>query len=158
MLSDQSSFPAQLRPLSKPAIGAFVIALIGFADASYLAIEHFMGNIPPCSIVRGCEEVLTSPYSVIFGIPISLIGAIYYLLVLVSLFAYFDTRRFIFLNIVRGLGVAGVSASAYFVYLQIFIIGSYCLYCMASAFISLLIFILAWFGFPRKRSPARLAE
>src|SRR3990167_7601388 len=57
-----------------------IVAMLGFADATYLTIEHYRGVIPPCSIIKGCEIVLTSPSSVLFGVPFSFLGAFFFLL------------------------------------------------------------------------------
>ncbi len=50
---------------------AAVVALGGLADSIYLTIKHFTGEKVPCSIVEGCEQVLTSSYAEIFGIPLA---------------------------------------------------------------------------------------
>jgi uncharacterized membrane protein len=39
--------------------------------------------------------------------------------------------------------LVGIIASLYFTFIQIFVIGAFCIYCSASAIIALLIFILA---------------
>src|SRR4051812_8879211 len=84
------------RPLNSLPTGLVlalvIVALLGFADAAYLTVEHYQNIIPPCSITGGCEKVLTSPYSTVLGIPVSLVGSIYYLLVLVGLAAYLEGK------------------------------------------------------------------
>ena len=134
---------------TKLLISIFVIALIGFADASYLTVEHFQGKIPPCSVVEGCERVLTSSYSVVAGIPVSLAGSIYYLLVLIGLFAYFDTKNESILKWTLHLTALGFLASLAFLYLQAFVIHSYCLYCLGSIATSTAIFAIALFVMKR---------
>lgn len=57
------------------------VALIGLADALYLTSQHYAGIIPPCYVTTGCETVLTSAWNKIAGIPVSLLGAIYYALI-----------------------------------------------------------------------------
>ncbi len=47
------------------AIG--VVAFLGMVDALYLTVMR--GIHVPCSVTGGCNEVLTSPYSEVFGIP-----------------------------------------------------------------------------------------
>ena len=54
------------------------LSLIGFIDAAYLTVSHFMSVIPPCSLAE-CETVLSSKYADIAGMPIALLGALYYL-------------------------------------------------------------------------------
>ena len=58
-----------------------VLATLGVVDAGYLTYEHFANTLPTCSgsIFVDCGKVLKSPYSVIFGIPLTLLGLIDYL-------------------------------------------------------------------------------
>ena len=58
-------------------------AFIGFLDSAYLTILHYQHVIPPCTVTNGCETVLTSSYSQIFGIPIALLGAGFYISIIV---------------------------------------------------------------------------
>lgn len=128
---------------SKVLIVAFLItAFAGFLDAAYLAVKHYQGKIPPCSILHGCEKVTTSQYAVLFGVPLALIGAIYYLIVVILTIAYFDAKKEKIINVAAGLTIVGFLASAYFVYLQLFAIKAICLYCMASALASTVLFVL----------------
>ncbi len=120
----------------------FISALIGFSDASFLAIEHYRGVMPPCSIISGCEKVTTSVYSEIFGIPLALFGAIYYFTLLILIIAYFDLKKAIILKITALITSIGLLASLYFMYLQVFIIKAVCLYCMISAVASITLFVL----------------
>lgn len=70
-----------MKLFNKPQIILIIIAFLsflGFLDAAYLSIKSFQGAIPACSITEGCEKVLTSKYSKIGTIPISLPGAVFY--------------------------------------------------------------------------------
>src|SRR3989344_9051477 len=80
-------------------IAILIISAIGFADATYLTTQHFLGSPVACSILKGCEQVTTSPYSVIFGIPIALLGSLYYLTILILAVIYLDSRKINFLNL-----------------------------------------------------------
>ncbi|MDO8658841.1 MAG: vitamin K epoxide reductase family protein [Candidatus Levybacteria bacterium] len=74
-----------MKILTKPRIILVLIAMfsfLGFLDAVYLTITHYQNVLPPCSLKLGCEKVLTSQFSTIIGIPISLLGSIYYLIVM----------------------------------------------------------------------------
>ena len=62
------------------------VSFLGFIDASYLTIKHFVGTPLPCSVLKVCEEVTTSQYSVIGGVPVAMLGAIYYLAIFVLIF------------------------------------------------------------------------
>lgn len=142
------------RPLralpSSLVIVVLVLALIGFIDATYLSVEHFRGVVPPCTITEGCEEVLTSSYAVVLGIPVALAGSIYYLFIIIGSFVYLESKHIAklakhnseVLRLSLFLTVPGFLASLWFVAAQIFIIHSYCAYCLASAIITTALFIL----------------
>ncbi|MBI2444575.1 MAG: vitamin K epoxide reductase family protein [Candidatus Magasanikbacteria bacterium] len=128
-----------LRPL---ALALLVISLVGFVDASYLTLKHYQGEPPTCSILAGCEVVTTSRYATIYQIPVALLGALYYLAVFLGAVAYLDTRREVILRWLARLTVLGFLATLWFFYLQAFVIGAYCLYCLVSAATSTLLFVL----------------
>ena len=128
------------RGLKIAAIVMLAVAAIGFLDATYLTIEHYRGAIPPCTI-EGCEVVLTSEQAEIAGVPVALLGAIYYLLILILAIAYLDRQNQSVLRFAASTTIVGLVASAYFVSLQLFVIKSICQYCMISAGTSTLLFI-----------------
>ncbi|TAJ98741.1 MAG: vitamin K epoxide reductase family protein [Candidatus Manganitrophaceae bacterium] len=128
----------------KKIILALLLAasLIGFVDAAYLTAKHFLGVPPPCGRFGGCETVTTSEYATIGGAPLALLGALYYLAVFLSVIAYLDTRRPGILRMTAGFTAVGFIASLWFVYLQLFVIKAICPYCMLSAFVSTVLFIV----------------
>ncbi len=134
-------------------ISIFVVALIGFADAAYLTIEHFRGIVPPCTLTSGCEQVLTSSYSVVFGVPVALLGALFYLLVAAGAFAYLEGKHEKIFRYSQAITIFGLLASVWFVFLQVFILHSYCLYCMVSALTSTILFVLACILFKKYNLP-----
>ncbi len=127
---------------TKVAIIILVVALLGFADATYLTVEHFQNRIPPCS-VGGCEVVLTSAFSTILGVPVSLLGAIYYLLILVGVFAYIESKNVKVFKWTLLITAFGFGMSLWFLILQAFVLKAYCYYCLGSALTSTVLFILA---------------
>ncbi len=130
----------------------FVIAALGFADAGYLTVEHYMNKIPPCSI-GSCQTVLTSVYATVFGVPVALGGVAYYLIFLVLLMIYLDTKREIFLRSALIFSIFGFLASLYFLYLQAFVIHAFCQYCLGSAATSTLLFLISIFIFTQYHDP-----
>lgn len=122
-----------------------IVSFIGFLDATYLAVKHYIGGAIPCSITQGCEVVTTSQYAVILNIPVALLGAIYYLIIFVLAVLYIDTRRESIINFISRFTIIGLIASLWFVYLQVFVIEALCFYCLISAFTSLLLFVLGLF-------------
>jgi len=120
----------------------FVGGLAGFIDSFYLTLEHYNGTAVRCFILKGCNKVLASSFSEIMGLPVALFGAAYYLLIFILIIAYIDTEKKILLNIISRLTVAGFIMSSWFLFVQLFIIKAVCTYCLFSAFISIILFIL----------------
>lgn len=118
-----------------------VFSSIGFLDATYLTVEHYKGVIPPCTI-DGCEIVLTSAQSTIAGIPVALLGSMYYLLIVLLSVYVLDNKKDTILKKIPYITIFGFLGSIYFVYLQLFVIKNICQYCMISAGTSTLLFIL----------------
>src|SRR3989338_7361822 len=135
------------------------VSFLGFLDASYLTVKHFVGTPLPCSVLHGCEEVTTSQYSVIGGIPVALLGAVYYLAIFILILSVLRRNMFSssgvenvadanedkLLNLTVRLTVIGLLASLWFIYLQLFVIKAICLYCMFSAFTSITLFVFGLF-------------
>lgn len=119
-----------------------VLSAVGFLDAVYLTILHYRGIGASCFLVEGCDEVLTSSYAVLWGIPVALLGVLYYAAVFLFIVFYFAERREQYLLYVAYGTFAGFLASLAFLYIQIFVIQALCIYCLISAFISILLFAL----------------
>jgi len=120
------------------------LSTFGLFDAGYLTYEAFTGGVVPCSLTGGCETVLSSQYADIYGIPISLIGMLFYataLILAVNIY-YGNTKAFNFLLVISSIAFI---VSIVLVYIQFFVIEAVCVYCLTSAGISTLIFILVFF-------------
>ncbi len=137
--------------VSRPAILAAIVALIGIADSAYLTAKHFSGTQVPCSIISGCESVLTSSYAEIAGIPTAAFGVLAYLIAFsLALFTAFGNRS---LWKVFGVLVFLMSGfTLWLIYLQAFVIGAFCQFCLISAAttLTLLAIYIASFYFRSK--------
>jgi len=120
----------------------------GIIDAGYLTYEHYQQVIPPCTVNRllpiasDCGRVLRSSYSVIFGIPLALAGVFQYSVLFVILIAYLVYRKKVFAFWLIIQSIIGVIFSAYFMYIQLGVLKSICIYCTYSAIISFSIFFI----------------
>lgn len=124
-------------------LAMIALALFGILDAGYLTYEHYSKVIPPCSIhwwLSDCGKVLSSKYSVVFGIPLALIGVVQYSveLVLAVIVAATENGWAKLLLVVTT--AAGFISSLFFMYLMVGVIGAICWYCLGSAVISILLF------------------
>ena len=128
------------RALMLYGFAAFV-SLIGLVDSIYLTIEHLSGRSVQCTIVRGCSEVLSSPYASIRGVPLALLGAIAYFAVFslatLAAFGYKSTARL--LPIVVGIMFL---TTLWLFYLQAFVIKAFCQFCLLSALVTLVLTVL----------------
>ena len=124
---------------------SLLIACLGFLDATYLLVYKLTNNNAMCLGNGGCHDVNFSSYSEIAGIPVSVFGMAAFLAIAGILLL--EPR----LKIARengplaifGISLAGVAFMAYLTWLEIYVIHAICPFCVASAVIIALIFILA---------------
>ena len=144
-------------------IGVILIlafAFFGLADSAYLAQHEIAGTPLLCNIqnLSGCNVVAQSAYSHLFGIPLAVYGIIFYGIVFAlaafELVVYDQLLR----RALQALALFGVLFSAGATLLQVFVIQALCVYCLTSAFLALLVFLIACFIEPLPmRARARVA-
>jgi uncharacterized membrane protein len=124
---------------------SLLLAAIGLVDAGYLTWIKLTGSAVACSNVGNCEVVNNSRFSAVQGIPIALFGTGAYLLILILLGwerlnpPLGETTR----PAVFGLTFVGSLYSAYLTYVELAILRAICPYCLASAMIMTLLFVLS---------------
>src|SRR5271169_329556 len=110
------------------------IALLGFVASGLALREHYRTDASPCSINEhwDCGIVNHSPFAVLAGIPVAVIGMAGYVL-LAALAVKRAYRLFL------AAAMVGLSFSLYLAHVEAHILGVWCIYCVASlAVISLL--------------------
>jgi uncharacterized membrane protein len=122
------------------------IALLGVAIAGYLTFIHYAGIKPVCvSGGGGCEQVQSSRYSLLAGVPVALLGLIGYLAILASL----RVRGDLGLTLGALITLMGLGFSAYLTYRELFTIKAICQWCVASAVLMTILTVLALVRFLR---------
>jgi len=121
------------------------LSLLGLAVAYYDAYSLYNGQqlwCPPP--INGCNQVANSPYARIYNLPVVYFGVVYYLYMfcLATLLAYDPFSRGLRLGALIYSAI-GVGFSIYFSYLQVTFIHAFCVYCLASAVITVLLLIAA---------------
>ena len=142
-------------PVPKLAVAAALVALVGLADSIYLTVHHFTAEPVPCSLLEGCEQVLTSSYAEIGGIPLAGFGAVAYFVAfsLAVLTAFGDARMWK----IFGIQVTLMTLfSAWLVYVQAAIIGAFCQFCLVSAATTLTLFVLFFASYILGRRPVSM--
>jgi uncharacterized membrane protein len=139
-------------PVTRMAIA--VLALIGLMISTYLSMYKlgYLGEIQ-CTI-GGCEKVQTSRFADFLGLPVSVwgVGAYVTLLVLAMLGIQprFQQERRVALALCA-FSAVGVAFSAYLTYLEAFVIHAWCQWCVVSAILVTLIFLLSIPGLRQAR-------
>jgi uncharacterized membrane protein len=129
----------------------FVLALAGLGVSTYLTIAHFtQSTLAGCSETSGlvdCTKVTTSAQSYVFGIPVALLGLLFYVfaVAIMSPWAWRAQRRQIHQARIAAM-VAGIGFVIYLLYAELFIIGNICLYCTSVHVITFVIFVLVMFS------------
>lgn len=128
--------------VAKLPLLAALVALIGLADSIYLTIKHYTGGAVPCSILEGCEQVLTSSYAEVAGLPLAALGAIaYFTAFSLAITAAFGNRLMWTLFSVQV--VLMTIFTGWLFYLQASVIGAFCQFCLLSAVTTLSLFFIA---------------
>lgn len=131
------------------------LSLIGLFVAMYLLL-YKLGYIGTLSCKIGsCEKVNTSPYAVLFGVPVSFWGVLYYVALFAVAFAstmerFAEDRRAAVALVV--LTSWGVLFSGYLTYLEAAVIHAWCQWCVVSAILVVIMFVIALIEL--KHSPA----
>jgi uncharacterized membrane protein len=123
-----------------------LLALAGMGVSGYLTWAHLAGQSVACGQSRDCDIVQQSVYSEVGGIPVAVFGLVAYttLLVLTLLRGRIpeDLDSYIPLAIF-GISLIGVLYSAYLTYLELVVIYAICRWCISSAIIITVIFLLS---------------
>ena len=134
-----------VRPLFgvHPGLILAVLDIVGLAVASYLSVVELGGGVPVCGPIKGCEEVARSEYSRIAGVPVAVFGVALSLILLSCAISWWRTNLYGLLLAHYGLSLLGVVFEAYFMYLQIAVIGAVCIWCTTYGLSLVLRFVIA---------------
>ena len=139
-----------------------LLSLAGLADALYFTLAYY-GRIrkarwvPEISCARedsSCVTVVRTPYARVFGVPNSLLGVVYYVLLMVwivfvprhlSILGHilrpFDTLGLLLL----GASLASVVLGFYLIYALRRVLYTHCPFCYAAHAINIILFVLLIF-------------
>lgn len=141
-------FVAAIQPNAQNRLARLSIPLIvlaGLGVAGYLAAVELSQSEAVCGLVGNCNVVQSSPYAQVFGIPIGVLGIMGYAAILVlwgiQQFTHIDAIT----NLLRVGVLLGALFSIYLTFLEPFVIGATCLWCLSSAVMML---FLLWKLFP----------
>ncbi len=132
-----------------------IFACIGIAIAFYDSFEVYTKSLLWCPPpIDGCNTVAYSPYARVFNIPLGYVGLVFYLsmLSITTLLAYDPFSRGLRLGALL-LAALGVFSSICFMYIELTFIHAFCIYCLGSFILTILLLTYAIRHFRSTYSP-----
>jgi len=151
--------PAAVAVAERPGMAAapawlvwttWILSLAGLADSIWLTIVHYNTAVTlacPATSTINCEKVITSPQSIVFGIPVAVLGLAFYLFLAVVNSPWAWRMTWPPVRWARiGSMVVGIVFVLYLVYTELFTIRSICLWCTSVHVITFALFVLIMFS------------
>ena len=129
-----------------PYLSLIAAALAGFLVAFHIFRHKRQQKALICPIGFSCDQVIHSEYSSLFGVPLEVLGMMYYGLVAVSytvLLACPAAAILEFVRVILGLSVFAFFFSIYLTFVQAFRLKQWCTWCLISASFCTIIFLVA---------------
>lgn len=112
----------------RAALGGLAVA--GLLISAYLTWAHFAGLEPVCGFgSHGCQTVQSSRYATVLSVPVAVLGLAGYVGLLLAAVSRGEAGAYLGLLV----ALVGTLFSAYLTYLEVFVIGAVCQWCVASA-------------------------
>lgn len=122
---------------------AAFFAAVGTAISVYLTWVHYSGSLALCIGVGGCEAVQTSRYAMVGELPVAAIGLGGFAAILAVAVARIARDQPLLDLALFGLSLAATLYVAYLTYIEIFVLGAICPWCVTAASCALAVFVLA---------------
>lgn len=120
------------------------LAYAGFIMSAYLALAHARGYAAPCYVLRGCETVQTSKYSVILGVPLALAGAAYLGVLFYLAVGLLRSPPVWLVRAFKALAFLGALAVIPLFLLQAIVLRAFCSYCLLTEALMLAIWVVSF--------------
>jgi uncharacterized membrane protein len=153
--------PAQAGPPSWLQWTTWVLSIVGLGVSTYLTIVHYSTAVSlacPESGTINCEKVVTSPQSVVFGIPVAVLGLAFYVFLVAANspwawrsrrptlpWSFLASRPALYWARVASM-VVGIVFVLYLIYTELFTIKAICLWCTSVHVITFFLFVLIVFS------------
>ncbi len=124
-----------------------VLGLSGFILASHIWHKKTKKRPLICPLRSNCDAVISSKYSKFLGIPVEILGMIYYAFITIVHFIFLIMPELLPEQVLYVSIIASVGAFIFSIYLisvQAFILKEWCVWCLTSAFLCVLIFFTTY--------------
>jgi len=167
----RAAAPVKAAEVAQPAapplwfqLTTWILSLAGLGVSIYLTIAHYNTALTlacPATSTINCEKVTTSPESIVFGIPVAVLGLAFYVFLAVVNSPWAWRITWPPLRWARvGSVVVGILFVLYLVYAELFSIGAICLWCTSVHVITFALFVLIMFsaaaGYGTAKATARV--
>ncbi|MEN3307829.1 MAG: hypothetical protein V7603_4031 [Micromonosporaceae bacterium] len=131
-------------------VASVLLAVAGLALAGYLTVEHYTASTTlacPETGVVNCQKVTSSAQSAVFGIPVALLGLLFFAaMVPFSLPMAWRSPSPALRRGRAAFALVGVGFVFYLVYTELFTLGAICLWCTAVHILTVALFAVIAFG------------
>jgi uncharacterized membrane protein len=131
-------------------LASLVLAVAGLGLSVYLTIEHFTASTTlacPDTGALNCLKVTTSQQSAVFGIPVAVLGLVYFAAMLVASLPALWRSPLPWIRYGRlALAAVGVLFVFYLVFAELFTLDAICLWCTAVHVLAVALFALTAIG------------
>ena len=136
----------------------WILSLAGLGVSIYLTIAHYNTAVTlacPATSTINCEKVTTSPESIVFGIPVAVLGLAFYVFLAVVNSPRAWRITWPPLRWARvGSVVVGILFVLYLIYAELFSIRAICLWCTSVHVVTFVLFVLLVFQASSRTSPS----
>jgi uncharacterized membrane protein len=134
-----------------PSIAGLALSLIGLGLAGYLTYEHYTSSssltCPAGAGVVDCLKVTTSQYARIGGIPVSLLGLVFFTVMTLFQTGPAWASTWVATRGARLLwSLVGVATAMWLVCTELFKLHAICLWCTFVHFVAVMLFVVTAFG------------
>jgi uncharacterized membrane protein len=137
-------------PSRWPGLVGTISCLAGLGVAGYLTYEHFTGSTSLVCSDKGivnCLAVTTSSYSKVAGVPVAVLGLVFFAVMLIFQFPVTWTRPDPVIRRARvGWAVVGLGTVVYLLYTELFSIDAICLWCTVVHLLTFVLFVSTVLG------------
>ena len=127
-----------------PGVAGTFLSVLGLGVAGYLTYEHFTSSTTlACSDngIVNCLKVTTSSYSAVAGVPVAVLGLVFFAVMLVLQLPPMWRRPEPAVRIGRlAWAVVGLGTVLYLLYAELFSIDAICLWCTSVHVLTLVLF------------------
>lgn len=121
-------------------------SLLGIGVAGYLTIVHYTTSVTLACSDTGlinCEKVTTSPQSMVYGVPVALLGLIWFvvMLALSTPWAWRSPAPWLWIGRLAWV-IGGIAMVLHLIYAELFQIDAICLWCSAVHVLTLVLFAI----------------